>query len=93
VNDQYIVDTDIWIDFLRGRSQAEDFINGLEIRPFLSAITVAELYARQYRKSHGTGLPDAVVAATANLEDVVLATLNRKHFPMLTNVLVPYVKP
>jgi predicted nucleic acid-binding protein len=45
VNDQFIIDTDIWIDFLRGGSQAQDFINGLKIRPFLSAITVGELYA------------------------------------------------
>lgn len=51
------------------------------------------LYRRDYRKSHNTGLADAIIAATAEMRSAELVTLNRKHFPMLTNVLVPYQKP
>jgi predicted nucleic acid-binding protein len=48
------------------------------------------LLFRQYRRSHGTDLLDAIIAATALAEDLPLATLNRKHFPMLEKLVVPY---
>ncbi len=50
------------------------------------------LISRQYFKSHGTGFADAVIAATAQLLRATLVTLNLRHFPMLTDVLVPYQK-
>jgi predicted nucleic acid-binding protein len=53
----------------------------------------AGLMLRQYRKSHGVGLADALIASTVEAENATLATLNPKHFPMLSNVLVPYTKP
>ncbi len=53
----------------------------------------AGLWLRQYRPSHGTGLADALIAATAEAQGARLVTLNRKHYPMLADVLVPYVKP
>ena len=52
----------------------------------------AGLMLRQYRKSHGVGLADALIAATAEVDGAVIATLNAKHFPMLNDVLVPYQK-
>jgi predicted nucleic acid-binding protein len=52
----------------------------------------AGLMVRPYRKSHGVGLADAIIAATVEVEDARLATLNVKHFPMLPDVLVPYVR-
>ncbi len=39
-------------------------------------------YLRQYRKSHGIGLGDALIAATAVLNQAALWTRNRKHYPM-----------
>jgi predicted nucleic acid-binding protein len=39
-------------------------------------------YLRQYRKSHGTELADALIASTALLARATLWTRNRKHFPM-----------
>jgi predicted nucleic acid-binding protein len=48
------------------------------------------LHARQFRSSHGAGLIDCLIAATATHYDLQLVTLNAKHFPMLTNVEVPY---
>jgi predicted nucleic acid-binding protein len=50
------------------------------------------LYKRDYGKSHGVGLADALIAATALYCDAHLATLNKKHYPMLKNIRVPYKK-
>ena len=45
---------------------------------------------RRFGPSHGTGIVDAMLAATAQRERARLATVNRKHFPMLDDLLVPY---
>jgi predicted nucleic acid-binding protein len=45
---------------------------------------------RDYGPSHGTGLADALIAATARDTESALVTLNERHFPMLSDVLVPY---
>lgn len=50
------------------------------------------LFKRDYGKSHGLGLADAVIAATAVSLNAQLVTLNKKHFPMLKDVYVPYQK-
>jgi predicted nucleic acid-binding protein len=50
------------------------------------------LIRRDFGPSHGTGLADALIAATAELGNRVLVTLNERHFPMLSRVLVPYSK-
>ncbi len=52
----------------------------------------AGLWRRQYGPSHGTGLADAVIAASAEAAGATLVTLNRRHFPMLAEVVVPYLK-
>lgn len=53
----------------------------------------AGLWRRRYGPSHGTGLADALIAASVEGAGATLATLNRRHFPMLADVLVPYAKP
>ena len=53
---------------------------------------LAGLFSRDFRPSHGCGLADCLVAATAYLHNLTLATLNLKHFPMLQDVVVPYQK-
>jgi predicted nucleic acid-binding protein len=50
------------------------------------------LFQRQFGRSHNVGLPDALIAASSELHGARLVTLNRKHFPMLPDVLVPYRK-
>ncbi len=50
------------------------------------------LYRRDYGRSHGVGLADALIAASAESCSATLVTLNRKHFPMLNRVVVPYIK-
>ena len=50
------------------------------------------LYKRDYGKSHGTGLADAIIAASANTANATLYTFNTKHFPMVNSLEQPYVK-
>jgi predicted nucleic acid-binding protein len=51
---------------------------------------LAGRYCLQYRRSHGVGIPDALIAATAHLHRARLITRNARHFPMLDDLLVPY---
>lgn len=39
-------------------------------------------YLRQFRKSHGVQITDALIAAAAVLNSAQLWTRNRKHYPM-----------
>ena len=52
----------------------------------------AGLYKRDYGKSHGVGLADAALAATAEAENAELKTLNIKHYPMIKNLSPAYKK-
>jgi len=45
---------------------------------------------RRFARSHGTGLLDALIAATAQVHGARLVTRNARHFPMLDDLLVPY---
>ena len=53
------------------------------------------LLRRDWGKSHGVGLNDALIAATAIQTERVLLSLNGKHFPMLGKgrLVVPYTMP
>jgi predicted nucleic acid-binding protein len=46
----------------------------------------------QFFPSHGVGLPDALIAATALANRLNLLTLNVKHFPMLLGLKAAYKK-
>lgn len=50
------------------------------------------LYRRDFGKSHGAGLADAFIAASAEAAHATLITLNKKHYPMLKKIHVPYTK-
>ncbi len=52
------------------------------------------LLRRNWGKTNGLGLSDALIAATAIATGRVLVTLNAKHFPMLGRgkIVVPYRK-
>jgi len=76
------------------RAALDDFIRAFEVVQIDSEIAVkGGLYRRDYSKTHGTGIGDAIIAATADLRHADLVTLNGKHFPMLSSVIVPYKKP
>ena len=71
----------------------EQFVSAFQMVPVDDVIAAAGgLIRRDYGKSHGVGLADAIIAATAEVRKANLVTLNRKHFPMLANVIVPYQK-
>lgn len=50
------------------------------------------LLKNTYAKSHGTGLADAIIAATAISEKATLKTLNTKHYPMIKGLRPAYRK-
>ena len=39
-------------------------------------------YLRQFSRSHGLEVPDALIAATASIHSLLLWTRNRRHYPM-----------
>lgn len=127
MSDKLLIDTDVLIDYLRGNSQAVNYLENLTELLLISTMTVAELYAgvregaerplldnfiyafeivpmdeqiailgglyrRDYSKSHGIGLADALIGATAQIRQATLVTLNQKHFHFLTKIIVPYQK-
>ena len=118
-------DTNIFVDYFRGREKAVELVGAEASRIVLSAIVVAELYAgvkgareemilgnfiqlfevvpvteeiavlggtyrKTFGKSHGVGLADALIAASAELGNAELKTLNVKHFPMIRGLLPAY---
>jgi predicted nucleic acid-binding protein len=69
----------------------EIFIETFEVTNLNKSIAkIGGLYRNQYKPSHGMGLADALIAATAKEIDAQLVTFNTKHFPMLTDVIKPY---
>lgn len=117
----YLLDTCILVDYFRGNEKAAQFLEEFENLPFLSALTIAELYAgvREgkeralldkliqyfpiipldneaaikgglYRRQYGIGIVDALLASSAEGKNLILATCNVKHFPMIKNVHCPY---
>jgi predicted nucleic acid-binding protein len=76
------------------RKMLDAFAGAFELIPLdKKAAVVAGLWRRQYGRSHGTGLADALIAASVEALGGTLVTLNQRHFPMLPNLLVPYRKP
>jgi len=71
----------------------QDFVSLFRVVPVSAEIgKTAGLYKRDYGKSHGVGLADAILAATAEAENAELKTLNTKHYPMLKNLRPAYNK-
>ena len=75
------------------RKILNELIKNSSVIPITEEIAISGgLYRRDYHKSHGIGLADAIIAATAEAENATLVTLNKKHFPMLRKLFVPYRK-
>ena len=93
--DRLLIDTDILVDYLRNRAEAVAYLENITEPLLISVITIAiagGLHRRQYHKSHSVSLADALIAATAEHHQAKLVTLNRKRFPMMQDVIVPYIK-
>lgn len=122
--ERLLIDTDVLIEYLRGRDRAVEYLEGLHADLYVSVVSIAELFAgvrgeeeeaslkqflltftvlpvtqkvaqlgglyrREYRTSHGTGIADALIAATAEDSGAGLVSFNRRHFPMV-EITVPY---
>ncbi len=71
----------------------ENFTSLFRIAPITPGIAkVGGLYRRDYGKSHGIGLADALLAATAEAEGATLKTLNTRHYPMFKGLRPAYRK-
>jgi len=71
----------------------EDFISLFRVVPVDAEIAkTGGLHKRDYGKSHGVGLADAILAATTAGENAELKTLNTKHYPMLKGLRPAYTK-
>ena len=71
----------------------EDFISLFRVIPVDTEIAkTGGLYKRDYARSHGVGLADAILAATAESENAELKTLNTKHYPMFKGLRPAYTK-
>ncbi len=75
------------------RKELDYFISLFPIENLTCDIAVlAGLYKNEYSKSHNIGLTDALIAATVQINHLTLKTLNLKHYPMIKNIKVPYIK-
>jgi len=74
-------------------SVLDDLISLFPVVPVSSEhARLGGLYKRDYASSHGIGLADAVIAATAGMENADLKTLNVKHYPMIKGLKPAYKK-
>lgn len=73
------------------RRQIESLLSHYDVRDIgLDVATLAGDFLRQYGPSHGIDPLDALIAATAKVHSLQLATLNLKHFPMFAGLKRPY---
>lgn len=71
----------------------DNFVTLFRVVPVTSEIAkTGGLFKRDYAKSHGVGLADAIIAATCEAEDALLKTLNIRHYPMIKGLTPAYTK-
>ncbi len=75
------------------QSKLDELMSIFPVIPITSGIARSGgLYKRDFFKSHGVGLADAIIAATALAEQAELKTLNTKDYPMLKSLKPAYGK-
>jgi predicted nucleic acid-binding protein len=74
------------------RREVTRLLNSLRPLPVTDMIAHrAGEFRRRYRRSHaGIGLVDYLIAATADVHGLELATLNTRHFPMFDDLKPPF---
>ena len=81
---------------VRGKQEIiilNDFVSLFDVISMNSEIAkIGGLYKRDFGKSHGVGLADAIIAATCHSKNAQLKTLNIKHYPMIKNLEPAYIK-
>jgi predicted nucleic acid-binding protein len=56
MNTGFLIDTDVLIEYLRGRKPAIEYLECLELKPSVSVISVAELYSGVRNKQESDAL-------------------------------------
>lgn len=75
----------------RERVSLHNLVDACNVIPVTTEIAEDGVLIRnRYLKSHRLGLADALIGATAISTRSTLVTLDKKHFPMLKKVRVPY---
>jgi predicted nucleic acid-binding protein len=75
------------------REALDIFLAAFDVVPVDSSIAErGGLYRRDYFRAHAVSLADALIAATASVRSATLVTLNHKHFPMISDIHIPYTK-
>ena len=81
---------------VRGKQELtilNDFVSLFDVISMNSEIAkIGGLYKRDFGKSHGVGLADAIIAATCHSKNAQLKTLNVRHYPMIRNLEPAYIK-
>lgn len=67
-----------------------DYMEAIEVERNI-AVTAGKL-RQKYYAAYRVELPDAIIAATANEYELVLATANEKHFKMFKEIEAEYIK-
>lgn len=71
----------------------DEFVALFRVLPVSAEIArTGGLLKRDFGRSHGVGLADALVAATALSENAELKTLNTRHYPMIKGLCAAYTK-
>ena len=87
-----LLDTCIIIDYLRDRGEAVEFIGAVRIRPAVSAITAAELFAgaRNATEEHRIEeLLDQLLVHAVDLDAARLGGAHRRRYGPSHGVLIP----
>lgn len=75
------------------RAILDDFIGEFNVASLdKETAVIGGLFRRDFKKSHAIGLADALIAATALALEAHLVSLNKKYYPMISNLLIPYSK-
>ncbi len=81
---------------IKGKKEEQAFEQFLSvISHYVVTQPIAEMggnWVRQFSKSHGVEIPDALIAATATAHHLELKTLNTKHYPMIKDLVPAYQK-
>jgi predicted nucleic acid-binding protein len=71
----------------------DEFVALFRVLPVSAEIArTGGLLKRDFGRSHGVGLADALVAATVLSENAELKTLNVRHYPMIKGLRAAYTK-
>ncbi len=89
-----IVVAELYAGTKENQEDLDNIISGFTVIPVTAPIArLGGLLRQKYGPSHGVSLPDALVAATAEVHNAELATRNVRHYPMIKGLRAAYNLP